>query len=337
MTGRFPGRTGIPWNPPDHLNDDETTIAELLRSHGYATGMVGKWHLGWEPQHMPIHFGFQFYYGIPAGEDTSGYFVSGDTPTKDGVGQEELARRYTQEALRFIASVPREQRFFMYVAHRDPHLPNYPAPDFAGRSAAGSYGDTIEQLDATVGDLMKGLKELGVDQNTLVVFTSDNGPIVPPKGPGSAGRLSGGKGSVEEGGVRVPALMRWPARIRPGRVVAEPVSTLDLLPTIVALTGARPPQLSLDGVDVSRLVTGEVERVGGAGVDGGRELVFFGQEGPAGLRSGRWKYMRGGLWNPQPSLYDIEADPGERSDLRAARPDLAKQLDARIDDIIAGR
>jgi arylsulfatase len=337
MTGRFPGRTGIPWNPPDQLNDDETTIADLLRANGYATGMVGKWHLGWEPVHMPVHYGFQFYYGIPAGEDTEGFFVFGEAPTKDVVGQEQLARRYTQEALKFIASVPRDQRFFMYVAHRDPHLPNYPASDFAGRSAAGSYGDTIEQLDATVGELMKGLKDLGVDQNTLVLFTSDNGPVVPPKGPGSAGPLSGGKGSVAEGGIRVPALARWPARIRPGRVIAEPVSSLDVLPTLVALTGSRLPPLGLDGVDVSRLLVGEVERIGGTGIDGGRELVFFGPEGAAAIRSGRYKYLRGGLWNPTPSLYDIEADPGERNDLRAARPDLAKQLDARIDDVVAGR
>jgi arylsulfatase A-like enzyme len=336
MTGRFPARTGIAWNPPDHLNPDETTVAELLQARGYATGMVGKWHLGWDAPHMPVHYGFDFYYGIPAGEDTN-YFYSGDSPTKDEVGPDQLSRKYTQEALRFAGSVARPRPFFLYLAHRDPHLPNYPAADFTGRSAGGSYGDTIEQLDATVGDLMKGLKDLGVDQNTLVIFTSDNGPVVPPKGPGSAGNLSGSKGSVEEGGVRVPALMRWPARIRPGRVVAEPVSTLDLLPTLVALAGASLPRLPLDGQDVSRLLTGQVERIGGRGIDGGRELVFFGPEGAAAIRSGRFKYMRPGFWNTQPSLYDLDADPGERNDLRASRPDLVKQLDARIADVIAGR
>jgi uncharacterized sulfatase len=131
--------------------------------------------------------------------------------------------------------------------------------------------------------------------------------------------------------------MRWPARIRPGRVVAEPVSTLDLLPTLVALAGASLPRLPLDGQDVSRLLTGQVERIGGRGIDGGRELVFFGPEGAAAIRSGRFKYMRPGFWNTQPSLYDLDADPGERNDLRASRPDLVKQLDARIDDVIAGR
>ena len=189
MTGRFPARTGIPWNPPDKLHADEIMVAELLNAAGYATGMVGKWHLGWVAPDMPIHHGFDYYYGIPAGEDEAD-FILGDQPTKDSVGSDQLARRYTQEALKFIAA-NKDRRFFVYIAHRDPHLPNSPAADFAGRSAAGSYGDTIEQLDATVGDLMKGLKDLGVDQNTLVIFTSDNGPVVPPKGPGSAGALQG--------------------------------------------------------------------------------------------------------------------------------------------------
>ena len=275
MTGRFPGRTGIPWNPPDKLHDDEVVIAEVLKGRGYATGMVGKWHLGWVAQDMPIHHGFDYYYGIPAGED-EGDFVLGDQPTRDSVGPDQLARRYTQEALKFIAA-NKDRRFFMYIAHRDPHLPNSPAAEFAGRSAGGSYGDTIEALDATVGDLMKGLKDLGLDQNTLVLFTSDNGPVIPPKGPGSAGPFSGAKGSCEEGGVRVPGIARWPARIRAGRVVNEPVSTLDLFPTLVTLTGAVLPSRHYDGQDVSRLLTGEVDRIGGSGIDGGREIAFFGQ------------------------------------------------------------
>jgi arylsulfatase A len=169
MTGRLPGRTGINWNPPDRLHDDEVVIAEVLKARGYATGMVGKWHLGWVAGDMPIHHGFDFYYGIPAGEDEAD-FVLGDQPTRDTVGPDQLARRYTQEALKFITA-NKDRRFFMYIAHRDPHLPNSPPADFAGRSAGGGYGDTIEALDATVGDLMKGLKDLGLDQNTLVLFT----------------------------------------------------------------------------------------------------------------------------------------------------------------------
>ena len=334
MTGRWPPRVGIPWNPPTRLHPDEVVLAEPLHDRGYATGMLGKWHLGWTPEDMPVHWGFDFYYGVPSGEDENNFYFY-DQPTKDSVGMEEIATRYTQDALKFIAA-NKDRRFFVYIAHRDPHLPNYPSAAFYGRSAAGTYGDTIEQLDATIGDLMKGLQDLGVDRNTLVIFTSDNGPVVPPKGPGSAGGLSGGKGSCEEGGVRVPGIMRWPARIRPGRVVSEPVGTVDLFPTLVALTGAKLPNRHYDGQDVSRLVTGDVDRIGGQGIDGGREIVFW-QEGgkPGGLRSGRYKYLRPGFWNTSPTLFDLETDPGERIDLTKTRPELASQLEKRLQEILA--
>jgi arylsulfatase A len=335
MTGRWPPRTGIPWNPPDHLHYDETIIAQLLHDRGYATGMVGKWHLGWAQEDMPIHWGFDYFYGIASGEDESD-FILGDQPTTDTVAPAEFARRYTEYALKFIAA-NKDRRFFMYVAHRDPHLENHPAPEWEGKSGIGPYGDTVEQLDWAVGELLKGLKDLGLDENTLVLFTSDNGPVVPPKGPGSAGPYSGGKGSCEEGGVRVPAIARWPARIRPGRVVSEPVSTIDLLPTFVALTGASLPRLPLDGQDVSRLLVGDVDRIGGAGIDGGREIVFWQQSGrPGGLRSGKWKYLRPGLWSGTPTLFDLEADPGEKNDLFLSRPDLAQQLEERLQELIGG-
>jgi arylsulfatase A-like enzyme len=333
LTGRLPGRVGIPWNPPTRLNKGEVVLASVLHGRGYATGMVGKWHLGWDRKDMPIQYGFDFYYGMPSGGDESD-FVLGDLPTTDRVGPDQLAQRYSDYAIKFIAAQGRDRRFFMYIAQRDPHLDNYPSAEFAGRSAAGAYGDVIEQLDATVGDLMKALRDLGLDQNTLVIFTSDNGPVIPPKGPGSAGPFSGGKASCEEGGVRVPAIMRWPARIRAGRVVSEPVSSLDLFPTLVALTGATLPPRPMDGVDISRLVTGEVERIGGRGIDGGREIVFSGAEGAAGLRSGKWKYLRPGLWSGGVTLFDLVADPGEQVDLSRSRPDLVKQLEARLQELI---
>lgn len=332
MTGRWPPRTGIPWNPPDHLHYDEVLIPQVLHDHGYATGMVGKWHLGWATEDMPIHWGFDYFYGVPAGEDETD-FVLGDQPTKDTVSSDQLARRYTEYALKFIAA-NKDRPFFMYIAHRDPHLPNSPAPEFLGRSAAGTYGDMVEQLDWSVGELLKGLRDLGLEQNTLVLFTSDNGPVVPPKGPGSAGPFSGQKGSCEEGGVRVPGIARWPARIRPGRVASEPVSTVDLLPTLATLTGAKLPPRPLDGVDVSKLLTGEVDRIGGVGIDGGREVVFWQQSGrPGGLRSGRWKYLRPGLWSGSPTLFDLESDPGEQRDLSLERPDLRRSLELRLSEL----
>jgi arylsulfatase A-like enzyme len=337
LTGRWPPRTGIPWNPPDRLDPDEVVLAEPLRERGYATSMLGKWHLGWTPQDMPVHWGFDFYYGLPFGENVT-EFVFYDGPTKDVTPLDRLATRYTEEALKLVAAAGRDRRFFIYVAHRDPHLPNHPSAAFAGRSAAGAYGDVIEQLDASVGDLLKGLADQGVDRNTLVVFMSDNGPVVPPKGPGSTGGLAGAKGSCQEGGVRVPAIFRWPARIRAGRVVTELVSSVDLFPTIVALAGARLPSRQYDGQDVSRLITGEVERIGGRGMDGAREIVFWQESGKVGgLRSGRWKYLRPGFWNTSPTLFDLETDPGERTDLSKARPEMASQLETRLQDILAGR
>ena len=180
---------------------------------------------------------------------------------------------------------------------------------------------------------MKGLKDLGLDQNTLVLFTSDNGPVIPPKGPGSAGPFSGAKGSCEEGGVRVPGIARWPARIRAGRVVSEPVSALDIFPTLVALPGAVLPSRRYDGQDVSKLLTGEVDRIGGPGIDGGREIVLSGQSGAAGLRSGRWKYLRPGLWSGTITLFDLEADPGEQRDLSRERPELVRQLEDRLQEL----
>jgi arylsulfatase A len=142
------------------------------------------------------------------------------------------------------------------------------------------------------------------------------------------------KGSCEEGGVRVPGIARWPARIRAGRVVNEPVSTLDLFPTLVALTGAVLPSRRYDGQDVSKLLTGEVDRIGGLGIDGGREIAFFGQSGAAGLRSGRWKYLRPGLWSGTTTLFDLEADPGEKHDLSRERPELVRQLEDRLQGLL---
>jgi arylsulfatase A-like enzyme len=331
-TGRYPGRVGIPWNPPDRLNRGEVVIASVLRDRGYATGIAGKWHLGWDKEEMPVHHGFDFYYGVPAGEDEAD-FIYGDSPTKDTVSPDQFARRYTEEAVKFIGA-RRDRRFFFVLAHRDPHLDNYPAPPFAGRSSAGAYGDVIEQLDASLGDLLRSLRELGLEQNTLVIFMSDNGPMVPPRGPGSAGPWSGGKFSCEEGGVRVPAIMRWPARIRPGRVVNELVSSLDLFPSLVTLTGATLPPRPMDGEDVSKLLTGDVERVPGRGIDGGREIVFSGQDGAAGIRSGKWKYLRPGIWSGTTTLFDLESDPGEKRDLSLVRPELVKQLEARLQELI---
>jgi arylsulfatase len=336
MTGRWPYRTGVPWNPPIRLNDGEITIADALHARGYATGMVGKWHLGWEAPDFPTHHGFDYYYGIPAGEDESD-FILGDQPTRNTYPPETLSRGYTDAAITWIKGVPKGRPFFMYLAHRDPHLPNWMSAPFLGTSKGGLYGDVIEALDWTVGQLLQALKDIGAEQNTLVIFASDNGPVIPPQGPGSAGPLYGGKGSCQEGGIRVPGIARWPARIRAGRVVAEPVSTMDLFPTLLRFAGGSlPTDRKYDGMDIGKLLTGEIDKLTGPGVDGGREIVFWYERSPAAIRSGKWKYLRSGFWNPAPALYDLEADPGEAHDLRPTRRDLADQLNERIDALLNG-
>jgi len=336
MTGRWPYRTGIPWNPPSRLNDGEITIADALHARGYTTGMVGKWHLGWVAEDFPTHHGFDYYYGIPAGEDESD-FVLGDRPTRDTAPPEMLSRRYTDYAITWMKGVPKGRPFFLYLAHRDPHLPNWMSAPFLGQSKGGLYGDVIEAMDWTVGELMAALKDVGVDQNTIVIFASDNGPVIPPQGPGSAGPLFGAKGSCQEGGIRVPGIAWWPARIRPGRVVSEPVSTMDLFPTLLTLAGGTvPTDRKYDGMDVSKLLTGEIDKLTGPGIDGGREIVFWYERSPVAIRSGKWKYLRSGFWNPAPALYDLEADPGEAHDLRPTRRDLADKLNDRIDELLSG-
>jgi len=330
MTGRWPPRTGITWNPPDELHPDEVLIAQVLHDAGYATALVGKWHLG--PGDMPNRLGFDYFYGLANGEDENTFVLNGQ-PTKDTVSPDQFAKRYTDYALKWIAD--HRSRFFMYIGERDPHIPNTPPPDWAGRSGAGgAYGDTVEWLDSNIGDFMQGLKDLGVDQNTLVFFTSDNGP---PAGYGYRGPLHGNKGSCEEGGIRMPAIVRWPGRVPAGRVITELANTVDLFPTFTALARTTLPNRHYDGVDISRLITGEVDRIGGKGTDGGRELVFWQQYGwPGALRSGRYKYMRPGLWNTHPTLFDLQTDPGELSDLVPSRPDLANQLETRLQEILAG-
>jgi arylsulfatase A-like enzyme len=327
LTGRYPIRVGVPWNPPERLNPGELTIADLLRSAGYVTAMIGKWHLGWIPPDMPIHHGFDTFYGRIRYQ---GDMIEGDQIT-DGVPLDLLTREYTGRAVQIIHE-NRERPFFLYLAYNAPHSPYLPSDAFAGTSPAGVYGDVVEELDWGVGQVLQALSDTGVEQNTIVLFTSDNGPDVPP---GSAGPFWGGKGWPSEGGVRVPALVRWPARIPAGRVIDEITSTLDVLPTFVSAAGAAlPGDRSYDGVDLTALLAGGVERLYGNGIDQGRELLYWRGVSAAAIRSGRWKYLVPGFWRSEPGLYDLETDPGERRNLLAAEPEIAERLINRMDEII---
>ena len=209
------------------------------------------------------------------------------------------------------------------------------SPAFLGRSAGGLYGDVVEELDWSVGEVVKAIADLGLDKKTLVVFASDNGPTR-ARGEigGSSGPFSGGKGSCLEGGLRVPAMLRWPGRISPGRTIADNTSTLDLLPTFLAMAGgALPADRLYSGLDLTALLTGAQSRLPGPGIDGGRETIHYFSSTPSAIRTGRWKYLAAGFWSTTPGLFDLDADPAENVDLRASRPDLEVRLRQRLQEL----
>ncbi|MCL4818664.1 MAG: sulfatase [Vicinamibacteria bacterium] len=338
LTGLYPPRTGIVTQlaaggeesgAEGGMPDTETTLAEALRDAGYATAMVGKWHLGQRPDFLPTRHGFERYYGIPTGYDLND-MLEGERPTA-APALEELTRAYTARARQWIGEL-KDRPFFLYFSHRAPHVPLAPSSQFAGRSAGGVYGDDVEELDWSVGQLVEALREHGLERRTLVLFLSDNGPWLSQREEGgSAGPLYSGKGSPFEGGIRVPALAWWPGRIPAARTISEPAGALDLLPTLVPLAGGR---LRADrvyyGADLMPLLAGDVQRIPGPGQEGGREFLSFSRAEPVSLRSGRYKYVRPGYWSVVPTLFDLETDPGERNDLYAVRPELAATLRQRL-------
>lgn len=335
MTGLYPVQTGLTrvlaWNSGTGIDAEEWTLAEALQERGYATAMVGKWHLGDAPEFLPTRHGFDSYFGIPSSSNPE-QLMSNEVFSTEALLPDQILARYTQEAVKLIRQ-NRGRPFFLYLAHHAPHVPLSPSAQFRGRSAAGAYGDTVEELDAGIGEVLQALAETGDARNTLVFFTSDNGPWLAMKSDGgSPGPLSGGKGTPYEGGIRVPGIMRWPAGFRPGQVIREPVSLLDIFPTVVALAGARThPDRRYFGQNVADLLTGKVDRLGGKGLDGGRELLAYVAANAQAIRSGPYKYVRAGYWSPAAGLYDVESDPGESIDLRASRPELEIELIDRLD------
>ena len=375
LTGRYPARCGLTANPTpdaDPLADAlglplaEVTLARLLRAAGYATGMVGKWHLGHgRPEFLPTRRGFDEYLGIPYSNDMRPVrLIDGEHVVEYPVEQATLTRRYTERALTFLER-HRDRPFFLYLAHAMPHKPLACSEDFYRKSGAGLYGDVLAELDASVGRVLGKLKDLGLEGRTLVIFTSDNGPWYG----GSTGGLRGMKGTSWEGGYRVPCIVRWPGRLPAGRVVPAPAVTMDLFATALAAAGAAPPDdRTIDGKDLLPLLEGRAE---------GPHEVIFGQQGArlATVRDGRWKLhvlpasdrrepMPEGRWvDPRgpdgvtllapyeqyqptdypglrtgdapraPSLFDLERDPGEQHDVAAEHPDVVARLKARYEEM----
>ena len=332
LTGRYPVRNGIVWNPPKHLDGDELTLGDALRPD-YMTYLVGKWHLGYEFDDFPLQHGFDYFYGVL---DNSLPFMRGNVEVKDSYGDELITRVYTEEAVQIIRA-PRDRPFLLYIGHRSPHAPLAASADFFGRSQGGLYGDVVEELDWGVGEVVKALRETGLDRNTLVFFTSDNGPwIAGGAEGGSAGPFRGGKGSPLEGGLRQPTIAWWPGRIPGGRSTSEPTSVLDIFPTMLALAGVPlRADRNYDGQDIQKLLTGEASHLPGVGVDGSRELLAYISRAPVAIRAGKWKYLTSGFWAPTPALYDLDADPGESNELQAAYPDVAKRMAERLEEVAA--
>ena len=250
LTGRLPIRNGMCsdtrrvlfTDSTGGLPSDEVTIAEVLKKQKYATACIGKWHLGHRSQFLPTRQGFDRYYGIPYSNDMRPTVLMRDEQTiEDPVDQTTLTARYTAEANSFIRQ-HRDGPFFLYLAHNFPHVPLFASDKFQGKSRRGLYGDVVEELDWSVGQVLDTLRETKLDDNTLVFFTSDNGPwLIKNANGGSAGLLREGKGSTWEGGMREPAIAWWPGKIPAGRVTTELASSLDLLATIAKLTEAELP------------------------------------------------------------------------------------------------
>lgn len=313
LTGCYPNRIGIrgALGPRSKfgLNADETTLAEVCKSKGYATAIYGKWHLGVQDQFLPTRHGFDEFYGIPYSNDMWPWHPSvahiEDPARKRKEGypdlplfenetvainevlpshQEQFTRAFTERAVEFIDRHA-DERFFVYLAHPMPHVPLFTDASFVGVSDQGRYGDVISEIDWSVGQVMEALERHGLTDDTLVIFASDNGPWLSyGNHAGSTGPLREGKGTTFEGGVRVPCVMRWPGHIPAGRVCDEPVMTIDVLPTVARLIGAELPEKTIDGVDIWGHIVNDA--TGPA-----HEALFFYYHNNhlEAMRSGSWK------------------------------------------------
>jgi len=325
LTGRYPQRMGINgvFFPESFtgMAPGEITIAEVLKEQGYATGIVGKWHLGHLERFLPLQQGFDEYYGIPYSNDMeSVVYMRGNEVDSFQVDQRYTTRTYTREALDFIDR-HREEPFFLYIAHNMPHVPIYASEDFRGTSRRGLYGDVIQELDWSVGQVLARLEEYDLLDNTLIVFSSDNGPwLVMEEHGGSAGPLREGKQYTFEGGMRVPTIAQWKGRIPAGSEYDQLATQLDWFPTFAALTGAAlPADRPIDGRDITDVLLGKGPRSDQA-------FLFFDGARLEGYRSGPWKVKRpyagfdGAAWKQAVPPHDtllinLDADIGERRNL----------------------
>ncbi len=384
MTGCYATRVGMAGalnhTSPTGIHPNEILLPEILKEHGYATGIFGKWHLGLPPFFSPLRNGFDEWLGIPYSNDNSKFHpVLADSmpplPLFDGlnvvatdINQATFSQRLTERAVSFIEHHKAEP-FFVYLPHVMPHVPIFASEKFRGKSNFGLYGDVIEEIDWSVGQILDALDKHQLRDNTLVIFTSDNGPFLSyGTHAGSAGPLREGKLTAFEGGVRVPTIMRWPGKIPASRVCSTPLMTIDLLPTICGIVGASLPSVQLDGVDVRSVITGQSQ------APSHEYLAFYSGTELHAVRAGKWKlhfphkYLTpiaetrsdgkpAGYGKLQPkaitesgvegiasrhgyrveqlplSLFDLAADPGETHNLAAEHADIVQRLSAMGDKL----
>ncbi len=367
LTGSYSNRIGIhgalgPANTHG-IHPDEVTLAELFKSQGYTTAIFGKWHLGHHPEFLPTRHGFDEYYGIPYSNDMWPYHPEnpdawGDLPTLEGeevVGyntdQTRFTTDFTNRSVGFIeAQVSAGNPFFLYLAHPMPHVPIYVSDERKGAGGAGLYGDVIVEIDWSVGRILETLERLGVDENTLVMFASDNGPWLSyGNHAGKADPLREGKGTTFEGGVRVPFLARWPGVLEEGRVVAAPAMTIDIFPTLAGLLNAPLPAHGIDGRSIWSIMAGETD-------EPQQEAYFFyyRQNELQAMRSGKWKLhfphsyrtMEGrepgkdgtpGKYNYDAqiglALFDLSTDVSETTNVAADHPAVVDRLTSLADSM----
>jgi arylsulfatase A len=357
LTGCYPERVGIlgALFPESNtgISDEEVTLAEIMKEQGYATAIYGKWHLGDHQKFLPTRHGFDEYFGLPYSNDmwpnhpTIGDqfkplpLIEGDRTIAYLEDQSSLTTWYTDRAVRFIEA-NRERPFFLYVPHSMPHVPLFVSDKFRGKSEQGLYGDVIMEIDWSVGEILQTLKEQGLDDNTLVIFTSDNGPWLSyGDHAGSVGNLREGKGTMFEGGMREPCIMRWPGKIPAGAVCSELATTMDVLPTLAGLAGGKLPGHMVDGHDILPLITAQ------AGAKTPIEVYYCYYMGELrAVRSGKWKLHfphsyrtmdgrpggTGGLPEPYSQakigleLFDLENDVGETTNVADKHPEVVKHL-----------
>ncbi len=365
LTGRLPIRSGMANNKhrvlfPDSKNGlpaSEITLAEQLKQAGYATAAIGKWHLGHKEQYLPTNNGFDYYFGIPysndmdrlQGEEYDDYWKRPNDSIKTEhfnvplfrnteiierpADQNTITTRYSDEAVSYIKQ-NKDKPFFVYLAHNLPHIPLFVSDEFKGKSQRGLYGDVLEEIDNGVGKLLEMLKEEGLDENTIVVFTSDNGPWLPFKlNSGSAGLLRAGKGSTWEGGMRVPGIFWGPGIIKQG-LVTDIGCTMDLFTTFSKMAGVEiPDDRIVDGVDLSgTLLNRETSPRNDMFYYRGTELFA--------VRSGDFKahFITQGVYgqfgerevHEPPILYNISQDPSEQFDIAAEHPEIIQQINEMV-------